>query len=111
MSRITLVKKIRADGSTCRKCAEVVQRLEREGYLENIDRVVVADERDAASEGWALAARHGVPGAPFFIVEEHGDERVYTVYFRFVREVLKGRISDRDELREMMESAPELDFI
>ncbi len=111
MSRITLVKKIKADGAPCRKCADVLQRLERDGHLAAIDRVVVADERLPDGEGWALAARHGVASAPFFIVEENGAERVYTVYLHFVREVLNRRVRERDELAELLEANPELDFI
>ena len=53
--RITLVKKIKADGSPCRKCAEVVERLDKAQLLGRMDRVVVADERDPDSEGMQLA--------------------------------------------------------
>ena len=108
---ITLVKKIRADGTPCRKCADVLDRLEKDGHLNSIDRVVVADERDPRSEGWALAARHQVTAAPFFIVEEDGVERIHSVYFRFLREVLQRRPRERDELRELLDANPELDFI
>jgi hypothetical protein len=112
MPRITLVKKIKEDGMPCRKCAEVEARLRAEGYIERIDRIVVADERDPASEGMQLAARHRVELAPFFIVEDDGQEpRIYTVYLRFVKEVLKGKTSERDEAVALMEQHRGLDFL
>lgn len=111
MRRITMVKKIGPDGSACRKCADVLRRLEAGGHLEQIDRVAIADERDPDSAGWALARRHGVTSAPFFVVFEGGAERVYTNYFQFAREVLQRPVRERDELAELLERNPELDFI
>ncbi len=111
MARITMVKKIKADGSPCRKCDDVMQRLEQDGHWDAIDRVAVADERDPTSEGWSLASKHKVKAAPFFIVEENGEERVYTVYFLLAREVLQHRVDERDELTELLDANPELDFI
>ncbi len=95
MTRVTLVKKVKADGSACRKCADVLERLEHDGLMGAIDRVVVADEGDPCSEGMRLAARHGVARAPFFLVEdESGRTRVHTVYFQLRRELLT-RISNK----------------
>ena len=111
MARITMVKKIKTDGSPCRKCDDVMRRLEKDGHWDAIDRVVVADERDPDTEGWSLAERHQVKVAPFFIVEEDGVERIYTVYFLLAREVLQQRVSERDELTELLDANPELDFI
>lgn len=110
-TRITLVKKIHADGSPCRKCGDVLARLERDGVWHRIDRVAVADERDPASEGMRLAERHGVERAPFFLVERPGEPvQVYTVYLRLLREVLQKQADERDEVAELMNSV-ELDFI
>ncbi len=89
MRRITLVKKVLADGSPCRKCREVEARMQRNGHDAWIDRVMVADERDPHGAGWQLAREHGVTTAPFFLVEENGQTRVYTVYLKFVREALR----------------------
>lgn len=84
-----MVKKIKADGSPCRKCADVEQRLMNAGYMERIDAVVIADERDAESAGMQLAREHGIDRAPFFIVEdEEGNTRIYTIYFQLLKEVL-----------------------
>lgn len=88
--KITMVKKILANGSPCRKCAEVEQRLNDSNLMDKIDAVVIADERDPESEGMQLASKHQVERAPFFIVEEEDQPpRIYTVYFKLVREVLE----------------------
>ncbi len=109
---ITLVEKIKADGSPCRKCAEVVDRLERAGLMGRIERVVVADERDPESEGMQLAARHRVDSAPFFIVtDDAGAERLYTSFFRFLKEVLGQNPRPEEETTEMMRQNPDLDFL
>lgn len=100
MTTITLVKKIMADGTPCRKCAEVAKRLQAANLMGRIDAVVVADERDAQSEGMQLARKHGVEHAPFFIVRDtRGNEQVYTIYFRFLKEVLEAETSDTTSLR------------
>lgn len=110
--KITLVKKIKADGSECRKCAEVNQRLKDAGLMSRIDEVVIADERDADSPGMQLAARLKVDRAPFFIVSgDDGEEHVYTVYFRFLKEVLQAETSAKDEAAEILDQNPDLDYI
>ncbi len=87
--KITLVKKIKSDDSPCRKCIEVEQRLEKAGLSSRIDRIVIADENDPQSEGMLLAKKHMVELVPFFIVEDdQGAVTIYTIYFRFVKEVL-----------------------
>jgi hypothetical protein len=111
--RITMVKKMLADGSACRKCADVERRLSDAGLRDRIHRVVIADERDPESEGMTLARQHGVEVAPFFIVE--GDEgqppRIFTVYFRLLREVLQGAPTETEEVAEIMDRNPDVDFI
>jgi hypothetical protein len=88
--KITMVKKILADGSPCKKCAEVEQRLTAGQLMEKIDDIVIADERDPESPGMQLAREYQVERAPFFIVEEDGiPPRIYTVYFKLVKEVLE----------------------
>lgn len=110
--QITLVKKILADGSPCRKCAEVQERLEKEGLLDRIDATVIADERDSDSVGMQLAKQYQVERAPFFIVEEEGSEpMIYTVYFKFVNEVLKQETSEQDAAKDIMDNNPDLDFL
>lgn len=90
--RITMVKKVLANGEDCRKCKEVRQRLEQGGYLPRIHRTLVADERDPNSAGWMVAAQYGVETAPFFVVRhDDGREQVYTVFMSFLHEVLEPR--------------------
>lgn len=109
--KITFVKKIKADGSACRKCAEVQQRLEKDGYINKIDQTVIADERDTNSEGMLLARKHNVSQAPFFIIEEEGKEtEIYTVYFKFVNDILKGSSTEADAAKDILD-ANDLDFL
>lgn len=87
--KITFVKKILADGSPCRKCNEVIKKMETANQLCFIDEIVVADEADASSPGMLLAKQHDVQRAPFFIVErDSGEVQVYTIYFKLVKDVL-----------------------
>lgn len=109
--KITFVKKIKVDGSACRKCAEVQQRLENDGYINKIDKTIIADERDTNSEGMLLAKQHNVSQAPFFIIEEEGKEtEIYTVYFKFVNDVLKGSSTEADAAKDILD-ANDLDFL
>lgn len=90
MPRITLVKKTKVDGTPCRKCVDVLERLAHDGLMDAIDRVVVADEGNPCSEGMRLAAHYGINQAPFFVIEdESGRTRVHTVYFQLRRELLR----------------------
>jgi hypothetical protein len=109
---ITLVKKILADGTPCKKCGDVLAKLESSGQMSAIDRIVIADERDPSSEGMVLAQQHDVNRAPFFLIEEEGKEtQIYTVYMKFVKEVLEQKTEEKDELREIMENSDDLDFL
>ncbi|WP_075185219.1 hypothetical protein [Teredinibacter haidensis] len=110
--KITLVKKILADGSPCKKCGDVLQKLESSGQMAFIDATAVADERDPSSEGIALAKKYDVNRAPFFIVENEGKAAViYTVYMKFVKEVLNQKTEESEELKEIMENNDDLDFL
>ena len=86
--KITFVKKILASGEPCPKCADVEQRLTKTGQLARIDETIIADERDPSSPGMVLADELGVKRAPFFVVDDDGERKVYTVYFKFAKEVL-----------------------
>lgn len=110
--KITLVKKILADGSPCKKCGDVMTRLEDSGQIKRITEILVADERDPTSPGMLLAAEFNVDRAPFFVVY-HDDGRVdvYTVYFKFVKEVLEQETEEKDELKEILHNNPDLDFL
>ena len=87
--KTTFVKKILADGSPCKKCAEVTEKIETGDQMQFIDKIAIADVNDKSSEGMLLAEKHNVDKAPFFIVEqEDGTETVYTIYFKWVKEVV-----------------------
>ncbi len=116
MAHITFVKKILADGSPCAKCADVEARLKRAGSLSRIDQVLVADERDPQSPGMLLAAELSVQRAPFFVVRDSPADtgtnvRVYTVYFRFAKEVLGAPETGTAEAQELLRDNPELDLL
>ncbi len=86
--RITMVKKELSDGSPCKKCHEVQERLDKSGQMQLINNVLIAKENDPTSEGSLLADFYNVDKAPFFIVEEEGEEtRIFTIYFKLVKEV------------------------
>ncbi len=109
---ITMVKKINKDGSPCRKCADVLRQLEENGLLDRIDQIVVADKRDPDSEGMLLARKYKVEQAPFFVVEEDKQPtKIYTVYFKFVKEVLSEGVSEQQEIKEIMDQNPDLDYL
>ncbi len=110
--KITFVKKIQLDGSFCKKCNEVQDKINAADQNRFIDQVIVADERDSNSPGMMLAALYKVDRAPFFIVEqEDSPPEVYTVYFKFVKEFLNQRITEKDELKEILNDNPDLDFL
>ena len=110
--QITMVKKLFADGNPCRKCIGVEQKRREAGQLDKIDQVLVADEADPNSAGMLLAAEHGIDRAPFFIVE-HEDQptQLYTVYLKFVKEILAEPTSEAEEIQDIMDTNPDLDFI
>jgi hypothetical protein len=107
-----MVKKILADGSACRKCQQVEDRLIEAGLLDKIDNIVIADDRDDNSAGMLLAARHQVKQAPFFIVrDDQGNETIHTVYFRFIKEVFNRNASESEAAADIVDNSPDLDYI
>ncbi|MDY6901143.1 MAG: hypothetical protein SWZ49_24135 [Cyanobacteriota bacterium] len=108
---IKLVQKIKKDGNSCRKSAKVLKELEKLNLLDKIDEIIAADERQSSSEGFDLAKKHNVSSAPFFIVENEGKTKIYTAYYRFMKDVFNIVVSEDDEISEMMAQNPELDYI
>ena len=50
--------------------------------------------------------------APFFVVDhDSGRQDVYTVYFKFVKEVLAEGLSEQQEVKEIMEQNPDIDYL
>ena len=88
--KIVMVKKILADGSPCKKCGEVLSKLESSGLIKLIDEIIVADERDTDSAGMIVAKELKVERAPFFVVYKEGEApEVHTIYIKFAKEVLE----------------------
>jgi phosphoadenosine phosphosulfate reductase len=75
---VTMVKKRLLNGEPCKKCAQAEEVLRRRGLWQRIDRVVIADEGNAESEGMRMARELGVETAPFFVVSDGaGKPRVF----------------------------------
>ncbi len=88
MTHVVMVKKVLRNGAPCRKCIDVLNRLQQSSLLDRIDQIVTATEGEPESEGYQLATLHGVDSAPFFIItDEQGEQQIYTSYLRFMREI------------------------
>ena len=98
---VTMVKKKLADGSDCRKCAEVTAYLERRGFWNRIDEVVWAHENDPQSPGMQLGARLGVERAPFFVVRDEGGETVYTSALQLIQERFGQQVTSVERARDV----------
>ena len=111
MQKITFVKKILVDGSPCPKCVDIERKLVEGNHMESITEILIADERDPESPGMKLAADHQVTRAPFFLVEEAGNIEIFTVYFKFLKQVLGGNSNTSAEAAEILNDNPDLDFL
>lgn len=98
---VTMVKKRLKDGSECRKCAEAVEHLRSRGLLDRIDEIVWAVEDDPDSPGMELSRRLDVERAPFFVVRENGEEKVYLSVLRLIGERLGKKVSDQEHARQV----------
>ena len=96
-----MVKKKMADGSDCRKCAEVTEFLKTRGLWERIDEIVWARENDPSSPGAQLGARLGVERAPFFVVRDGDDEKVYRSVLQLIQERFGEAVSTTDRARDV----------
>ncbi len=93
-TEIYFIKKIKMDGTPCKKCAEVEQRLIENDYMRFINKTIIADERDLESEGMQLAKQYQVERAPFFIVNKTDQEpQIYTIYFKLVKEIIEPMVN------------------
>jgi hypothetical protein len=111
MSHITFVKKILLDGELCKKCAEVSERLERDGLLDFINQIAIAEESDAESEGMRLARDYKVSRAPFFVVEEDdGTVHIFDIYFKFKKYLSNRAKTEHQGLNNLMDKNPDLDL-
>jgi phosphoadenosine phosphosulfate reductase len=87
MQKITMVKKVLVNGEPCRKCARAEEMLRARGIWERIDEVLLVSESDPSSPGAALANRHGIASAPFFVMRDGDDERVFDSTLELIKAV------------------------
>ena len=111
--KITMVKKLLEDGSECKKCREVTERLKAHNEMVKIDHIAYADSHESESEGFKLAEKHNMDTSPFFIVEENGKENVYKTYLELRKNVFNQIPDAADiEIEEKRKSPPDvLDFL
>ena len=83
--KITMVKKRLANGDPCPKCVQTEEMLRKRGHWEKIDEVVWAIEGEPGAPGWALAIKHDIEVAPFFVIEEDGEEIAMTSPMRLMK--------------------------
>ena len=98
---VTMVKKKMADGTDCRKCAEVTAFLQQRGLWGRIDEVVWAYENDPQSPGMLLGARLGVERAPFFVVRDGRGETVYTSALQLIQERFGTDVTTAERARDV----------
>lgn len=94
---IIMVKKRLKDGSECKKCKEVYDRLIANDELKYINRTVFADVNDSGSEGMKLAAQYNIDTAPFFIVADEGNTIVYETYLQLRKNAFHKTPDEKDE--------------
>lgn len=115
IANIVFVKKILADGSPCRKCEQIIQRLHDDNLFESIDQVIIARDTNPESEGMRLAQKFKVDRAPFFIVEySNGEFEVFDIYLKFRKKVASSASiaeENTDDMIDLIEQFPELDYI
>lgn len=107
--KITMVKKILEDGSECKKCREVSERLKAHDEMDKIDHIAYADVREDESEGFKLAQKHNMDLTPFFIVEENGQETVYRTYLQLRKNAFNQTPDEADIEIEEKRKAPSED--
>ena len=87
-------------------------RLERDGYIKKINKIVIADENDKNSVGQKLAKKYAIERAPFFIVEDgKNGVAIYTVYFKFIKEIFGGKATENEIAKDIVDDNDYLDFI
>ena len=86
---VTMVKKRLLNGEPCKKCAQAEEVLRRRGLWQRIDRVVIADEADAESEGMRMARQLGMETAPFFVISDGaGPPKVFESVLTLIKDGL-----------------------
>lgn len=73
---VIMVKKVLEDGSYCRKCNDVSEKMKRDGVEDYIGYTAEAHVLDSESEGSRIARHFGVVTAPFFLTRTAKDEQL-----------------------------------
>ena len=106
--KVTFVKKIYKDGSTCQKCDFVWKQIEKDGLTEKIDRTIYLDERDPTTEGFEIAREFKITKAPFFTVTDESykvtdkSKQVYEVYFKLKKDVFGKEAGEKEKNEEII---------
>jgi 3-hydroxyisobutyrate dehydrogenase-like beta-hydroxyacid dehydrogenase len=112
MPQITLVKKVLADGKLCKKCIELIHKLEASENMKFINNTVIAVENDPDSEGMILAKKFAVDKAPFFIFEnKKGEAKTLLTYSDFIREALYQTPDRAEEVKDFFNNSSDMDFL
>lgn len=72
---VIMVKKVLEDGSYCRKCNDVSEKMKVDDVEQYVGYVADANVLDSDSEGSRLAKHFGVVTAPFFLTRTIGDQQ------------------------------------
>ncbi len=105
---VTIVKKKLADGSECNKCKDVTELIEKRGLQNRIDKEVWVLENDSDNEAAKLAKKHNIDRTPFFIVENGGNETVYTSALKFIDTISTSNNMINATLNEKVEHSIEI---
>ncbi len=81
--------------------------MQQRGYWDRIDEVVWAEEADAESPGMRLASQYGIETAPFFLVADEGQERIYTSALRFMQDCFQHAPSVVEQAEEQLRNQPD----
>jgi len=108
---ITLVKKVDSNGNDCKKCKQVVTLLNKEGIMDDIDKVETIVEGDSNSMGNLLAQKYKIKNAPFFVVKENEETRVYPYYTQFKKNEVKVEVSDKEQVTDMFDKNFSNDYL
>mmetsp|Transcript_496 Transcript_496/g.1214 ORF Transcript_496/g.1214 Transcript_496/m.1214 type:complete len:531 (-) Transcript_496:467-2059(-) len=90
-----MVKKLTEDGTYCRKCNDVAEKIIKDNVSDYIGYTAVANVLDPTSEGAVLAKHFGVATAPFFLVRdaeaeaEEGEWKVVRSYLQLRKQLEK----------------------
>jgi len=105
---ITFVKKINKDGSTCKKCSDVFDKMKSNDILKYISSIETIDERikDPNQLGILYSQKYNIKYAPFFIAKDDDNDdnvRVYKYYTEFLNKELNIKANKKQEIEDMFD--------